>query len=197
MSLLDPDVSTDIEPGNIMFRLKSPPIQVADADLDQSTRIHWRENLFPLRRQVEGMPPNLHAPIYVLNSIPLVEKMSNYMAPSAFSLVLIDFGAGMSELENNLKLLTIEATTFENANDGYRKYAEAYAGVMRPPEVLLGVPISEKSDIWALGCTVSRDFSHVPKMVAKRLLTRPDLQISHSPRLLSYERNRRGRGGYQ
>ncbi|MCJ1464513.1 hypothetical protein MMC07_003126 [Pseudocyphellaria aurata] len=132
-------VHRDIVPGNIMFTLNSPLESVDEDDLNEPTRLHWHDNVFPLRRVVDGKPPNLHAPMFVLISIPLAEKISDIMPLSTSRLMLSGFGA---------------ATTFEDANDGYQTYTEAYSAAWRPPEVLLGLPVSEKSDIWALGCTI-------------------------------------------
>ncbi|KAL9122469.1 MAG: hypothetical protein Q9187_000979 [Circinaria calcarea] len=127
-------VHRDIYPGNVMFALNNPLETVNEADLDEHTRLRWSQNVFPLRR-VDGKPLTIHSPTYVVEPQPLDSKTIETSPLSTSRLVLSDFGA---------------ATTFENSNDGYH----AYPAASRPPEVLLGLPVSEKSDIWALGCTI-------------------------------------------
>lgn len=143
--------STDIQPGNFLFALNRPR---DEPDLDDHTSPELSPTIYPLQR-VDGKPLDAHSPTYIVRPQPLESNFVDTSLLSASRLVLSDFGAGMLSIPiKYIFKLTDKAATFEESNDGCYAYPVSFI----PPEVLLGLPVSEKSDIWALGCTVSGRF---------------------------------------
>jgi serine/threonine protein kinase len=85
---------------------------------------------------------------------PLDDNVPATVPPTEFRIVIADFGAGklIARYITRRETLTSIASTFANVNDGYH----AFPAALRPPELVLGIPLSPRqADIWSLGCVVS------------------------------------------
>jgi hypothetical protein len=104
-------------------------------------------------QRTDGKPLDETSPQYVVEPRQLDDKVQNTYPPQEFRVVLSDFGSGMSLtiIDHNSRL-TQPASTFEDINDG----GHGYPTLLRPPELLLQLPLSEKADIWCLGCVVCK-----------------------------------------
>ena len=128
-------VHRDIQASNVMFPLKATLSELVAGAPNGLAIADSEAVVYDLRE--DGKRPKSHAPPYVVEPKPLCG--GEFGSPDALfnRVVFCDFGS---------------ASTFKNANDGYHTYPTA----LRPPEILLGLPLSVKSDIWALGCLMFR-----------------------------------------
>ncbi|PSK42229.1 Protein kinase dsk1 [Elsinoe australis] len=120
----------DIQLGNFMFALQRPISKLCQE------RPNAGRETFSLQR-TDGKPLDEHSPSYMVEPESLEDNTVRPCTDLADRLVLTDFGA---------------ATRLAAADDD----EHAYPNSVWAPEILLGLPINERADIWALGCTIFR-----------------------------------------
>ncbi|KAL8830576.1 MAG: hypothetical protein Q9191_001356 [Dirinaria sp. TL-2023a] len=150
----------DIQPGNILMALSQDlnamtqseiqrdvwnaeeETQDLSSDEQQSMpSTTWAEQNFQnlrhrinMLQRIDGQPLSNSDPKYTVAAMRLNDRV-NFSSPQPFRVVLADLGS---------------ACHFSESNDS----PPAYPRDVRAPEVILGLPMCEKADIWALGCTL-------------------------------------------
>ena len=129
----------DIQPGNLLLRtafdLDSKTEEQLLEEVKDQEEIDECSSMQTLTR-FDGQPLLDSDPKYLVSAVPFNDQVRIGSAgPGNFEAVLIDLGA---------------AAVFKDANDGKHKYPTA----LRPPEDVLKLPITPKSDIFALGCVI-------------------------------------------
>ena len=130
----------DLKLDNVLLTLpqsfadKSP----ADVNADTTSSLSSDPPTVPLVRLDDQPLDNRDGdPPYLAPAMPLADDLTLNPPPTplAFTLQLIDYGA---------------ACTFASANDGLHAYSYA----LRPPELVLSLPIGPPADVWALGLVI-------------------------------------------
>ena len=156
----------DIQPGNILMALSqnlnamtqseiqrdvwnletdkedcSDGKQDSAADEQSMDEATWAEMNFQKLRhrinmlqRIDNQPLNEEDPKYTVAAMRLNDKV-DFSSTQTFRVVLTDLGS---------------ACSFDSCNDSPQPYPRD----VRAPEVILNLSISEKADIWALGCTL-------------------------------------------
>lgn len=127
----------DIHQGNILFALHYKINDLSEeevqSDLDAIENEYKADGAVVQR--IDGRPLTDGEPEYLLEPIPLKDKVPATAMPPELRIVLADFGA---------------SCRFEESNDGNH----AYPFLLQAPEVILKLPFDEKADIWNLGCVI-------------------------------------------
>ena len=127
----------DIQQGNILFALNYKIDDLSEDEVQsdlEAIENEYKADGIAVKR-ADGRPLTDGEPEYVLEPIPLKDKVPATALPPELRIVLADFGA---------------ACRFEESNNGLH----AYPFLLQAPEVILKLPIDEKADIWNLGCVI-------------------------------------------
>lgn len=176
----------DIQPGNLMLALTydldamtEDQIQgdVWDRDMKANLEVEvhsskWSSTNFALQheytniiKRLNGEPAQENDIKYTVGPVHLHDRLfidDAILAP--FRVVLADLGG---------------ACRFEDANNGQLPYPLD----VRSPQVILGLPIDEKADIWALGLTLFRIVTLSPLITAYVSWTEPNRQETNDEQL--------------
>lgn len=140
-------IHRDLKPDNLLLALaegldgKSEEEVLADVRAEEERSGEGKVHVLEVESGGEGSGEGTgasvegedgHSPRYLVEPSPL-DDGTVLSFPPAFRAVLTDFSA---------------ACRVTDANDGKHAHANAY----RPPELVLGLPLSAASDVWALGC---------------------------------------------
>ncbi|TKA53794.1 hypothetical protein B0A49_09695 [Cryomyces minteri] len=127
-------VHRDVHPANVLFAPQSDLDRLSQTEIQSDLWTYPDADRNYLVRK-DRQPLDDSDPKYIAQSRPLRDGLHMTGPPPPFRVILSDFGA---------------AATLDKIDDGHHAYPAQY----RPPEVVFKLPLSQKSDIWALGCTI-------------------------------------------